>query len=73
MAVYKNKKKTLGTTVYVIDNDINRAISMVRHICAPIIKEYKEKRYFEKPSDKRRRKAKESIRKLKRKLHFREF
>lgn len=30
-----------------------------------IIKEYKENQYFEKPSDKKRRKRKDSIRKLK--------
>ena len=53
-----NKK---GNTIIVINNDINRAISKLRHISAPLIKELKDKRYFEKPCAKRRRKKKESI------------
>ena len=43
MAFYKNnKKRVFGTTIIGKDNDINKAISMLRHISAPIIKEYKE-------------------------------
>lgn len=53
-----NKK---GNTIIVINNDINRAISKLRHISAPLIKELKDKRYFEKPCAKRRRKKKEGI------------
>lgn len=73
MAYYNNRKRTSGTTVYVIDNDINKAISLLRHISAPIIKEYKEKCYYEKPSDKKRRKRKESIRKARRKLRMQDW
>lgn len=74
MAFYKsNKKKINGTTIIVKDNDINRAISMLRHISAPIIKEYKEKQAYEKPSERKRREKKESIRKFKRKLRLQEF
>lgn len=74
MAFYKsNKKRLTGTVVYVRDNDINQALSMLRHISAPIIKEFKENRYYEKPSDKKRRKRKESLRKLRRKMRMQEW
>lgn len=74
MAFYKNnKKRVFGTTIIVKDNDINKAISMLRHISAPIIKEYKEKQAYEKPSERKRREKKESIRKFKKKLRMQEF
>lgn len=75
MAFYKSNhgKKFSGTIVYVQDNDINRALSMLRHISAPIIKEYKENRYYEKPSEKKRRKLKESIRKQRKRMRMQEF
>lgn len=63
---YINKKFVHGRTIEVNSNDlndVNRAISMLRHMSAPIIKELKTKRYFEKPCQKRRRKEKESLRK----------
>ena len=74
MAFYKNnKKRVFGTTIIVKDNDINKAISMLRHISAPIIKKYKEKQAYEKPSERKRREKKESIRKFKKKLRMQEF
>jgi small subunit ribosomal protein S21 len=73
MAFYNNKKRVCGTTVYVIDNDINKAISLLRHVSAPIIKEAKENRYYEKPSDRKRRKRKESIRKARKKMRMQEW
>ncbi len=75
MAFYRNNhtKRMSGTIVYVQDNDINRALSMLRHISAPIIKEAKENRYYEKPSDKKRRKRKESIRKQRKRMRMQEF
>lgn len=59
-----NRRNVMGRTVIVDNGDVNRAISIMKHIVAPIMKELREKRYFEKPSDKRRRKAKESKRKV---------
>ena len=50
-----------GNSVIVVNNDVNKAISKLRHISAPLIKELKDKRFYEKPCDKRRRKKKESI------------
>ena len=72
MAYYNKKRKQLGRTIIVEDNNINRAISALKHISAPIIKELKQQRYFEKPDEKRRRKAKESARKLRKKLRLME-
>lgn len=59
-----NKRGLKSRTITVYNNDINRAISALRHITAPLMKELREKRYYEKPSDKKRRKAKESKRKV---------
>jgi len=70
MAYYFKKKKQLGRTIIVEDNNINKAISALKHIAAPIIKELKAKRYYEKPAEKRRRKQKESARKLRKKLRL---
>ena len=72
MAYYYKKRKQMGRTIIVEDNNINRAISALKHIAAPIIKELKSKRYFEKPAEKRRRKKKESARKLRKKLRMME-
>lgn len=59
-----NKRGIKSRTIIVDNNDVNRAISVLKHITAPLMKELKEKRYYEKPSDKRRRKSKESRRKV---------
>ena len=59
-----NKRGLKSRTITVYNNDINRAISALRHITAPLMKELREKRYYKKPSDKKRRKAKESKRKV---------
>lgn len=51
-------------TIYVGSNDIidvNKAISRLKHMSGPILKEIKMKRYFEPAGVKRRRKLKESI------------
>jgi small subunit ribosomal protein S21 len=53
-----------GRTITVYNNDINRAISALKHMIAPMMKELREKQYYEKPSDKKRRKQKESRRKV---------
>lgn len=53
-----------GRTITVYNNDVNRAISALKHMIAPMMKELREKQYYEKPSDKRRRKQKESRRKV---------
>ena len=69
MTWYNNKRKLpKGRTIIVEDNNLNKAISTLKHIVAPILKEVKEKRYYEKPSEKRRRKQKEAYRKLQKKL-----
>lgn len=63
---YFNKKKMGGksTTIIVVDNNLNKAISQMKHAIAPILKELKERRAYEKPSEKRRRKAKEGLRNM---------
>ena len=68
--VYFNKKKYSkgqSRTSIVVDNNINKAISQLKHAVAPILKELKDKRYYEKPSEKRRRKKKEAVRNLRKK------
>lgn len=50
-----------GTTIYVYDNDINKAINQLKHMSAPLMKELKMKRFFEPNTAKRRRKLKEAI------------
>lgn len=51
--------------VKVIDNNFDRALRIFRSIVQKekVLSLYKEKRYYEKPSDKRRRKANERRRK----------
>lgn len=70
MTYYNKKPRKMGRTIIVEDNNVNKAISTLKHVMAPILKELKEKRYYEKPSEKRRRKAKESARKLRKKLRL---
>lgn len=70
MTYYNKKPRKMGRTIIVEDNNVNKAISTLKHIMAPILKELKEKRYYEKPSEKRRRKEKESARKLRKKLRL---
>lgn len=53
--------KRSGTTIYVYDNDVNKAINQLKHLSAPLLKELKMKRYFEPNTAKRRRKMKEAI------------
>jgi len=62
--VFYNKKKAGGksTTIIVVDNNVEKAISKLKHAIAPIMKELKERRAYEKPSEKKRRKKKEGIR-----------
>ncbi len=65
MAYFNKKHYTgKGLTIIVDNNNINKAISQLKHMVAPKIKELKDKRYFEKPSEKKRRKGKERIRNL---------
>lgn len=66
MAYFNKKRMTSGKsrTIVVVDNNINKAISQLKHAVAPILKELKDKRYFEKPCEKRRRKKKEAIRNM---------
>lgn len=65
MAYFNKKHYTgKGLTIIVDNNNINKAISQLKHLAAPKIKELKDKRYFEKPSEKKRRKGKERIRNL---------
>ena len=72
MAYYNSNRRKLGKgrTIIVEDNNINKAISALKHIAAPIIKELKDKRFYEKPSEKKRRKNKEAARKLQKKLRL---
>ena len=70
MAWNNVKKKKFGRTIIVEDNNVNRAISTLKHVVAPILKELKQRRYFEKPAEKRRRKAKESARKFRKKIRL---
>lgn len=53
--------KRSGRTIYVIDNDVNKALSLLKHETAQLMKELKMKRYFEPNTSKRRRKLKEAI------------
>jgi ribosomal protein S21 len=50
-----------GTTIYVFDNDISKALSRLKHETASLMKELKMKRYHEPNTAKRRRKLKEAI------------
>lgn len=58
MRTYNPKKQNV---IYVIDNDINKALNRLRHETAPLLKELKMKRFFETNTEKRRRKLKEAI------------
>ena len=66
MAYFNKKRLSKGQsrTIIVVDNNINKAISQLKHAVAPILKELKDKRYFEKPAEKRRRKQKEALRNM---------
>ena len=66
MAYFNKKRLSKGQsrTIIVVDNNINKAISQLKHVVAPILKELKDKRYYEKPAEKRRRKQKESLRNM---------
>lgn len=66
MAYFNKKRLSKGQsrTIIVVDNNINKAISQMKHVVAPILKELKDKRYYEKPAEKRRRKQKESLRNM---------
>lgn len=66
MAYFNKKRLSKGQsrTITVVDNNINKAISQLKHAVAPILKELKDKRYFEKPAEKRRRKKKETLRNM---------
>lgn len=59
MKTYNPKKS--GNVIYVIDNDVNKALNRLRHESAPLLKELKMKRFFESNSEKKRRKMKEAI------------
>lgn len=59
MKTYNLKKS--GNIIYVIDNDIGKALNRLRHETAPLLKELKMKRFFESNSEKKRRKRKEAI------------
>ena len=69
---WNNKKRKMGRTIIVEDNNVNRAISALKHVMAPVLKELKQRKYYEKPSEKRRRKQKEAARKLRKKLRMME-
>lgn len=69
---WNNRKKRMGRTIIVEDNNVNRAISALKHVMAPVLKELKQRKYYEKPSEKRRRKQKEAARKLRKKLRMME-
>lgn len=67
---YNNKRKKFSGTIIVEDNNINRAISILKHMVAPMLKELKQRKYFEKPAEKRRRKKKESERKMRKRIRL---
>ena len=50
-----------GRTIYVENNDIERALSRLKHETAQLMKEIKMKRFFESNTEKRRRKMKSAI------------
>ena len=52
MKTYNPKKS--GNVIYVIDNDITKALNRLRHETAPLLKELKMKRFFESNSEKKR-------------------
>lgn len=70
MAYNNTKRKKFSSTIIVEDNNVNRAISALKHLVAPMLKELKQKRYFEKPSEKKRRKRKESDRKMRKRIRL---
>ena len=49
---WNNRKKRMGRTIIVEDNNVNRAISALKHVMAPVLKELKQRKYYEKPSEK---------------------
>lgn len=59
MKTYNPKKS--GSVIYVINNDINKALNLLKHDTAQLLKELKNRRYFESNTEKRRRKRKEAI------------
>ena len=68
--------KDVGLSVTVRDNDIEKAMKILKKKVqkAGVLKDVKEKRFFEKPSEKKQRKKKEAVkrwRKLQKKLEER--
>lgn len=59
MKTYNPKKS--GTTIYVENNNVEKAISRLKHETAQLMKELKMKRFFESNTEKRRRKMKSAI------------
>lgn len=66
MIKHWNPKKT--RTIKVFENNVQKAINLLKHDTAQLIKEVKLKRYFESNGQKRRRKAKESLAKNRKKF-----
>jgi small subunit ribosomal protein S21 len=61
----KDKNKFTGFKVEVFDNNIEKAIKILKKkvLADGLLKELKARTAFEKPSDKKRREKKESLRK----------
>ena len=71
--MYKFNKHTSPRTVIVRDGDLNKALRKLKHISEPIMKEYKAKRYYEKPSEANRRKKKEALAKIRKQQRLAEL
>ena len=66
---FKQEERPAGMTVIVRDNDVNKALRVLKKKLQKdgLLKELKAKQYFEKPSEKKRRKKKEGIANFKKK------
>ena len=53
--------------IFVDRDNIEKALRILKKKHAPILKEYRERRYYKKPSEIRRERDKEARRKIKRK------
>ena len=70
MRNFNNEQKSNGTLVIVKNNDVNRAMRKLKKTMQQekIIKEYRERQYFEKPSLKRKRAKATAEKRWKKKL-----
>lgn len=69
---FKNEKRS-SLVIYVDNNNIEKALSKLRQASAAILKEVKERRYYMKPSEKRRKRMKDAIKNARREQRLRDM